>query len=131
MIKYNLSNNLQNTLKDINNVELVDISDFIKKLLSTNNSNYKIQYSEYIDWINSAEFMYTQISGINEFVLRTKSFEKFIFVGMGASSIIPKLMSNDDEKLLYIDGSDSCLNNELFNNPKNNLIFFLLSLKIS
>tara|TARA_Y100001960_G_scaffold239188_1_gene252275 strand:- start:583 stop:2094 length:1512 start_codon:yes stop_codon:yes gene_type:complete len=125
MIKYNLSNNLQNTLKDINNVELVDISDFIKKLLSTNNSNYKIQYSEYIDWINSAEFMYTQISGINEFVLRTKSFEKFIFVGMGASSIIPRLMSNDDKRLLFIDGSDSCLYDELFSNPQNNLIFFV------
>ena len=125
MIKYNLSNKLQNTLKNIENVDIINISEFIKKLLSKNNSNYNNQYSEYIDWINSDEFMNTQISGINEFVSRTKAFKKFIFVGMGASSIVPKLMSNDDEKLLYIDGSDSCLNNELFNNPKNNLIFFV------
>ena len=83
MIKYNLSNKLQNTLKNIENVDIIYISEFIKKLLSKNNSNYNNQYSEYIDWINSDEFMNTQISGINEFVSRTKAFKKFIFVGMG------------------------------------------------
>ena len=64
MINYILSEKLQKTIVSSNISKSDEISTFIDEILQAGNSNYKLDHSEYIDWIKSPEFMLNQIEGI-------------------------------------------------------------------
>ena len=124
MINYILSEKLQNTIISSNNSKSDEISTFIDEILQTGNSKYKLDHSEYIDWVKSPEFMLNQIEGINHFVNKTKNYKRFVFIGMGASTIIPKLMSSNSN-FIFLDGSEANLQEILIKDYENSLVFII------
>ena len=124
MINYILSEKLQNTIISSNNSKSDEISTFIDEILQIGNSKYKLDHSEYIDWVKSPEFMLNQIEGINHFVNKTKNYKRFVFIGMGASTIIPKLMSSNSN-FIFLDGSEANLQEILINDYENSLVFII------
>ena len=124
MINYILSEKLQNTIICSNNSKSDEISTFIDEILQTGNSKYKLDHSEYIDWVKSPEFMLNQIEGINHFVNKTKNYKRFVFIGMGASTIIPKLMSSNSN-FIFLDGSEANLQEILIKDYENSLVFII------
>ena len=124
MINYILSEKLQNTIISSNNSKSDEISTFIDEILQTGNSKYKLDHSEYIDWVKSPEFMLNQIEGINHFVNKTKNYKRFVFIGMGASTIIPKLMSFNSN-FIFLDGSEPNLQEILIKDYENSLVFII------
>ena len=114
MINYILSEKLQKTIASNNISKSDEISIFIDEILQAGNSNYKLDHSEYIDWIKSPEFMLNQIEGINHFVTKTKNYKRFIFIGMGASTIIPNLMSSNSNFIFFWGHKFYFLINNLF-----------------
>ena len=124
MINYILSEKLQKTIVSSNISKSDEISTFIDEILQVGNSKYKLDHSEYIDWIKSPEFMLNQIEGINHFVTKTKNYKRFIFIGMGASTIIPKLMSSNSN-FIFLDGSETNIKETLIKDYENSLVFII------
>ena len=124
MINYILSEKLQKTIFSSNISKSDEISTFIDEILEVGNSKYKLDHSEYIDWIKSPEFMLNQIEGINHFVTKTKNYKRFIFIGMGASTIIPKLMSSNSN-FIFLDGSETNIKETLIKDYENSLVFII------
>ena len=124
MINYILSEKLQNAIISSNISKNDEISTFIDEILQTGNSKYKLDHSEYIDWVKSPEFMLNQIEGINHFVNKTKNYKRFVFIGMGASTIIPKLMSFNSN-FIFLDGSEPNLQEILIKDYENSLVFII------
>ena len=124
MINYILSEKLQKTIVSSNISKSDEISTFIDEILQAGNSKYKLDHSEYIDWIKSPEFMLNQIEGINHFVTKTKNYKRFIFIGMGASTIIPKLMSSNSN-FIFLDGSETNIKETLIKDYENSLVFII------
>ena len=124
MINYILSEKLQKTIVSSNISKSDEISTFIDEILQTGNSKYKLDHSEYIDWVKSPEFMLNQIEGINHFVNKTKNYKRFVFIGMGASTIIPKLMSFNSN-FIFLDGSEPNLQEILIKDYENSLVFII------
>ena len=124
MINYILSEKLQKTIVSSNISKSNEISTFIDEILQAGNSKYKLDHSEYIDWIKSPEFMLNQIEGINHFVTKTKNYKRFIFIGMGASTIIPKLMSSNSN-FIFLDGSETNIKETLIKDYENSLVFII------
>ena len=124
MINYILSKKLQNTINSNNISKSDEISTFIDEILHTSNSKYNLDNNEYIDWVKSPEFMLNQIEGINHFVNKTKKYKRFIFIGMGASTIIPKLMSSNSN-FIFLDGSEPNLPEILIKDYENSLVFII------
>tara|TARA_B100001142_G_scaffold166784_1_gene166753 strand:+ start:1270 stop:2763 length:1494 start_codon:yes stop_codon:yes gene_type:complete len=124
MINYILSEKLQKTIASNNISKSDEISIFIDEILQAGNSNYKLDHSEYIDWIKSPEFMLNQIEGINHFVTKTKNYKRFIFIGMGASTIIPNLMSSNSN-FIFLDGSEPNIKETLIKDYEKSLVFII------
>ena len=124
MINYILSEKLQNAIISSNISKNDEISTFIDEILQTGNSKYKLDHSEYIDWVKSPEFMLNKIEGINHFVNKTKNYKRFVFIGMGASTIIPKLMSFNSN-FIFLDGSEPNLQEILIKDYENSLVFII------
>ena len=129
MIEYNFTSELNKEINNNNDINEI-IAEFLTNILEKNNSPYHSEFIDYIDWIDSPEFMLSQIEGINHFVNKVDKFKRFIFIGMGASSIIPQFMSNknnfhDKKDFIFIDGSNKSLMNSIIENPSDCLLFFI------
>ena len=129
MIEYNFASELNKEIHNKNDTNEI-IDRFLTDILEKNNSLYHSEFIDYIDWIDAPEFMLSQIEGINHFVNKVDKFKRFIFVGMGASSIIPQFMSKkcnlpNKRNFIYIDGSNKSLMNSIIENPSDCLLFFI------
>ena len=145
MINYKISEHLKNQLDNSKHDKYNVIQNFLYELL---NPQKKILYHKelqnFIGWIDSPEFMIKQIEGINDFVNKSKSYNQFIFIGMGASAILPELLLKEQwinnekvnkgfydnkqsfkPKFYFIDGTQDRNLKDVINNYHKTLIFIV------
>ena len=93
MINYKISEHLKKQLDNSKHNKYKEIQNFIYELLNPpKRMPYHLELQNFLGWIDSPEFMIKQIEGINDFVNKSKSYDQFIFIGMGASAILPELL---------------------------------------
>ena len=96
MINYKISEQLKNQLDNLSHDKYDKIKNFLQELLNPKkNSKYHTEFQNFLGWIDSPEFMLKQLEGINDFINMSKSYEQFIFIGMGASAILPELLLSE------------------------------------
>ena len=84
MINYKISEQLKNQLDNLSHDKYDKIKNFLQELLNPKkNSKYHTEFQNFLGWIDSPEFMLKQLEGINDFINMSKSYEQFIFIGMG------------------------------------------------
>jgi len=145
MINYKISEQLQNQLDNTSHDKYNNIKNFLEDLLNPQkNSNYHIEFQNFLGWIDSPEFMLKQLEGINDFINKSKFYEQFIFVGMGASAILPELLLNEKwlknekiyegfydkqkifkPKFYFIDGTQDRDIKDVINNYEKTMFFFV------
>ena len=93
MINYEISEHLKKQLDNSKHDKYKEIQNFLYELLNPQKRiPYHLELQNFLGWIDSPEFMIKQIEGINDFVNKSKSYDQFIFIGMGASAILPELL---------------------------------------
>ncbi|HIB35670.1 MAG TPA: hypothetical protein EYO26_04620, partial [Dehalococcoidia bacterium] len=145
MINYKISEHLKKQLDNSKHNKYKEIQNFIYELLNPpKRMPYHLELQNFLGWIDSPEFMIKQIEGINDFVNKSKSYDQFIFIGMGASAILPELLLNEKwinkekvnegfydnkqsfkPKFYFIDGTQDRNLKDVINNYNKTLIFFV------
>lgn len=145
MINYKISELLKNQLDNSSHDKYNNIKNFLQELLNPQkNSSYHTEFQNFLGWIDSPEFMLKQLEGINDFINMSKSYEQFVFIGMGASAILPELLLSEKwlnnekiyegfydkqksfkPKFYFIDGTQDLDIKDVINNYKKTLIFFV------
>ena len=145
MINYEISEHLKKQLDNSKHDKYKEIQNFLYELLNPQKKiPYHLELQNFLGWIDAPEFMLRQIKGINDFVNKSKSYDQFIFIGMGASAILPELLLKEQwinkEKIIegfhdnkqsfkpkfyFIDGTQDRDLKDVINNYKRTLIFFV------
>ena len=145
MINYKISEHLKNQLDNSSHDKYNKIQNFLQELLNPHkNTSYHQEFQNFLGWIDSPEFMIKQLEGIKDFINKSKSYDQFIFIGMGASAILPELLLNEKwlnnekiyegfydnkksfkPKFYFIDGTQDRDIKDVINNYKKTLVFFV------
>ncbi len=145
MINYKISEHLKKQLDNSKHNKYKEIQNFLYELLNPQKRiPYHLELQNFLGWIDSPEFMIKQIEGINDFVNKSKSYDQFIFIGMGASAILPELLLKEQwvnkkkvnegfhdnkqsfkPKFYFIDGTQDRNLKDVINNYNKTLIFFV------
>ena len=145
MINYEISQHLKKQLDNSKHDKYKEIQNFLYELLNPQKRiPYHLELQNFLGWLDSPEFMLKQIKGINDFVNMSKSYDQFIFIGMGASAILPELLIKEQWKnkektiegfhdnkhsfkprFYFIDGTQDRDLKDVINDYKKTLIFFV------